>query len=135
VDYKNDGDDEDDCLLTLSQEAHSKNLVDHATSLITEMKIVNEQLEKVGLKIKEMQKDVDRGSKSMMYNLEQKIQIHLREKRNLYRGGGESKGLGSANELSQYAMQSSNYLQSMRSALSLMHGNLQQVMDVKIPRA
>jgi DNA anti-recombination protein RmuC len=74
--------------------------VDHATSLITEMKIVNEQLEKVGKKIKEMQKDVDRGSKSMMYNLEQKIQIHLREKRNLYRGGGESKGLSSANELS-----------------------------------
>jgi hypothetical protein len=54
----------------------------------------------VGKKIKEMQKDVDRGSKSMMYNLEQKIQIHLREKRSAYRGGGESKGLSSANELS-----------------------------------
>lgn len=38
---KSAGDDEDDDCLTLSQETHSKNLVEQASSLVTEMKIVS----------------------------------------------------------------------------------------------
>jgi|LauGreDrversion4_2_1035121.scaffolds.fasta_scaffold1117466_1 hypothetical protein len=38
--------DEEDCL-TLSQETQSKNLVEQATALVAEMKIVNDAFEKV----------------------------------------------------------------------------------------
>ena len=53
-----------------------------------------------------MGKDVERASKSMIYNLEQKIQMHLREKRAAYKKGLKSTGLPSATDLTFYASQS-----------------------------
>ncbi len=46
-------DDEDDCL-TMSQEAHSKSMVEQATALVTEMNVVQQCLEKVVKKVKEL---------------------------------------------------------------------------------
>jgi hypothetical protein len=63
-------------------------------------------MEKVANKVKEMAKDVERAAKSMMYNLEQKIQMHLREKRTAFKKGQRSMGLPSAADLSFYASQS-----------------------------
>jgi len=63
---------EEDCL-TLSQETSSKNLVEQATALVGEMKLANDVFEKVQRKLKDLSRDVERASKSMMYNLEQKI--------------------------------------------------------------
>lgn len=79
---KDEDDDEDSCrpeedCLTLSQETSSKNLVEQATALVGEMKLANDVFERVQRKLKDMSRDVERASKSMMYNLEQKIQLHL----------------------------------------------------------
>jgi hypothetical protein len=60
----------------------------------------------VNKRVKEMGKDVERASKSMIYNLEQKIQMHLREKRAAYKKGLKSTGLPSATDLTFYASQS-----------------------------
>lgn len=118
-----DDDDHEDCL-TLSQETYSKNLVEQASQLVTEMKIVNDALEKVTGKIKDLSKDVDRAAKSMMYNLEQKIQTHLRLKRVASKGKKSLKNLPSAVELTAYAQQSASYLQTVRNALVIAHNSL-----------